>query len=176
VPDADATVDLTVRGTPLRFTGLGYHDKNWGLTPFAANVVHTYWGHARVGPYSVVWSDALAPNGGNTTKEYFSGAVAKDGKLVAVSCAQGAVVVRPWGENDMYPPTFNSGPPQGLYITFDLGDEGVLGLNVTRELIVVNVGFYQRFLGSVKGGLNDCEEYEGKALYEQFKLVGAPIS
>jgi hypothetical protein len=178
VPDADATVDLTVHGTPLRFAGLGYHDKNWGLAPFAADVAHTYWGHARVGPYSVVWSNALVPTGsGNATKEYFSGAVAKDGRLITVSCAQDASVVRPWGANDAYPPTYSTGPPQGLAISFDLGAEGALELNVTSYLTVINVESYQRQLGSVKGGLKGCkEEYEGKALYEQFKLIGVPGS
>ena len=62
MPDADATVDLTVGGVPLQFAGAGYHDSNWGADPFVGNLAHTYWGHARVGPFSVVFSDALDPS------------------------------------------------------------------------------------------------------------------
>ncbi len=153
----------------------GYHDKNWEVVPFASTLKHTYWGHARDGPYSVVWSQALAPTGSNGTKAYFSGVVAEGGKFAELSCAADAVVVRPWGANDTYPPTVSTGPPQGLAIAFDLGPwgGGVLRLNVTRELTVADSGYYQRFIGSVKGGLSSCEdEYEGTAIYEQFKVIG----
>jgi hypothetical protein len=70
VPDADATVEFNINGSLLQFTGLGYHDQNWGLSPFIDDVSHTYWGHARVGPYSVVFSDVQSPAGGTSSRKH----------------------------------------------------------------------------------------------------------
>lgn len=165
-------MDLTIGDTLLHFAGLGYHDKNWGLTPFFSNVAHTYWGHARAGPYSIVWSDGQIPENDGTLKEYVSGMVAKHNKLITVSCDPDAVAVRPWGVNDEYPPTIATGPPQGISVTIDLGDEGTLALNITSELILINEPYYQRFIGVVSASLDGCE-YGGKALYEQFRFIGA---
>jgi hypothetical protein len=173
VPDADATVDFDVDGSRLQFKGLGYHDKNWGLTPFANDVKHTYWGHARVGPYSVVFSDGQIPiAGGPNTTEMVSATVSKHGKFVELSCAEKAVVVRPWGGNDAYPPTAGSAPPLGLELTFRLGRNDILRLNVTNNLIIDDEPVYQRFIGSVEGRVNGGNVMEGRVLWEQFKLIG----
>lgn len=171
VPDSDATVEFTIDGSPLLFKGFGYHDKNWGLSPFANDVKHTYWGHARVGPYSVVFSDAQVPAGRGKMEETVSATVTKHGKFVELSCAKEAVMVRPWGGNDEYPPTIGSLPPLGLEITFHLGQEGVLRLNVTTDLIVVDSSSYQRFISSVEGRVNNGQVIKGRALWEQFKMI-----
>ncbi|KAL4735274.1 hypothetical protein BDV11DRAFT_174017 [Aspergillus similis] len=72
IPDADVTVNVQIGDTLIDFVGIGYHDKNWGVTPFTDSVGSWYWGHARMGPYSIVWLDAL-----DTSKnEYASGYVA----------------------------------------------------------------------------------------------------
>lgn len=173
VPDANATVDFNVSGSPLQFTGLGYHDQNWGLSPFTNDVNHTYWGHARVGPYSVVFSDVQSPGAGGDFVETFSATVVEDGKFVELSCAENAVVVRPWGGNDEYPPTTGSPPPAGVEIVFQLSEGNTLRLNVTNELVIDNQDYYQRFIGSVEGTLNDTEVITGRALYEQFKMISA---
>jgi hypothetical protein len=34
IPDAIASVDLTVNGTLIKFTGVGYHDSTLSFTPF----------------------------------------------------------------------------------------------------------------------------------------------
>ena len=78
----------------------------------------------------------------------------------------------PWGVNSEYPPTVNTGPPQGLEVRIDLGAEGELALNITSELILINEPYYQRFIGVVSASLNGGREYQGKALYEQFKFIG----
>ena len=72
VPGAGTHVSLDVRGTRLEFDGFGYHDKNWGDIPFAEAVQSWYWGHAQLGPYTLVWFDALATakNGGEMKPEY----------------------------------------------------------------------------------------------------------
>ncbi|KAJ7334030.1 hypothetical protein DFH08DRAFT_1019939, partial [Mycena albidolilacea] len=125
IPDAVSTVDLVVDGTRLDFTGAGYHDKNWSDQPFAENVISWYWGHGRVGPYSIVWFDFLATNG----VEHVSAYAAKDGKILVSSCDLSSIRVRPTGENATYPPLLTTGPPSGYHITLDLGaEDGVLEL------------------------------------------------
>ncbi|KIW04832.1 uncharacterized protein PV09_04015 [Verruconis gallopava] len=112
------------------FTGLGYHDKNWGDEPFIDAVQSWYWDHGRVGPYSIVWFDALETSG----NEYVSGYVADDDQIVAV-CSAGSVVVRPYGANSEYPPTVSSGVPEGFIIVIDLWDAGLFNITATTEAI-----------------------------------------
>lgn len=171
VPDADATVDVTFAdGTALQFAdGVGYHDKNWGDEPFAGVVSSWYWGHAHLGAYSLVWFNTIDLDG----TEYFSGYVAEDGAVLLAGCAGGAVTARPWGANDTYPPTATSGIMQGVEVTFDLGDGTTLSANVTTGTIVMDYenSVYIRALGSVTGGIDGGEVYEGRAMFEQFALT-----
>lgn len=181
VPDGDATVDLIFTTgsdapTTVQFTdGIGYHDKNWGDQTFTKTTEQWYWGHARLGPYSLVWFDALDWAG----KEYFSGYVVADGEVLNTNaCAANAVVVRPWGANDTYPPTASTGLLQGLEIVWDMdgsGDGGQqLVANVTVNGLAALTPGYARTLGSVTGGLVGGEMYTGgRALFEQFAFIGA---
>lgn len=172
LPDATATVNVTFADatTTMQFLdGVGYHDKNWGDAAFAGVVGSWYWGHAHVGPYSLVWFDTLDLAGVN----YVSGFVARDGEVLVSSCAEGAVSVRPWGENSAYPPTVASGVMQGIEVVFALGDGTVLSANVTRGTIVMDYeeSVYIRALGSVEGGLEGGEVYQGRGVFEQFALT-----
>lgn len=175
IPDAVSEVDLVINGTEIKFEGAGYHDKNWGDAPFISAISTWYWGHAHLGPYSIVWFDAVDQAG----VEYQSGYVAKDGKLLLGSCAHGSVVVRPWGSNSEYPPTISTPPMQGLDVQFDLGHGRSFRANVTTGAIVApdGEGVYFRTLGTVTGGLGgqgcgiDTTTYEGVALFEEFKLL-----
>ena len=166
VPDAHATVDLVVNGSPLHISdGIGYHDKNWGDQPIGFAVSSWTWGHARFGPYSIVWYDALDWNG----VEYFSGYVAKHGKVLMSSCASQAVLARPWGANSTYPPLITTGPVEGLNLVFDLGGKKLVA-NVTSGPTVVNTeGSYMRILGTIRGGM-EHEHYEGRVLFEELKF------
>jgi hypothetical protein len=167
MPDALTTVDLTIQGTKLKFEGTGYHDKNWGDgTPFAAVVKHWYWGHARVGPYSVVFFDAVNKDG----DEYFSGYVSKEGNLLEASCGNGSVLVRPYGKNDEYPPPVGGQPSDGLTATFDLGAEGTLQVNVTTQNVLVNLSNYRHCSGQASGGIVGGAQFKGVGLYETFML------
>ncbi|KAJ7268398.1 hypothetical protein C8J57DRAFT_1325054 [Mycena rebaudengoi] len=149
LPDSVATVRLTVGGTKLSFSGAGYHDKNWSDQLFAANVDSWYWGHGRVGPYSVVWFDFLGPDG----LEYVSAYAAKAGKIVIASCDAGSIRVRPVGRNTAYPPTISSERPDGYHITLDLPGDGVLEMDVavsadTREgtkSLAAGVALFEQF-------------------------------
>ena len=167
VPDAQATVDFSIEGTAISFTGPGYHDKNWSDEPFTSLIDFWYWGHARVGPYSIVWFDLVAPQ----NKEYQSGYVAENGQILSLGCALGSSTVRPWGTNAVYPPTPTSGTPEGLLITFDLGSQGTFVANVTTALTALNEGIYQRYVGTVTGGFEGGETYTGTTFFEIMHLA-----
>ncbi|MCJ1388303.1 hypothetical protein MMC18_001149 [Xylographa bjoerkii] len=189
VPDAMAQVDLDVNGTSVKFTGLRYHDskisslpsqlvcclyaakksplsENWGVTPFNKNVGSWYWGHGRLGPYSIVWYDALSPN----DTESVSGYVARDGKIVGAICS--ATTVRPTGANSTYPPTIGGDPPRGLRIEVDLGSHGTMVVNATSTFNVESVfGIYYRRTGTLTGGIQGQPLLAGTALWEEFALL-----
>ena len=161
MPAARGTVDLTVGDTHTSFTGVGYHDKNWGDKPFLDAIQSWYWGHAQVGPYSLVWFDTIAIDG----TEYASGYVAEDGRMVKSSCAEGAVKVRPIGA--AYPPKATDPAPTGYTIEYDLGYEGQFEFTTTSDFLTSMPG-YGRYLGNMKGGRKGCESYEGRSLGEEF--------
>ncbi|WYZ37662.1 hypothetical protein EsH8_II_001168 [Colletotrichum jinshuiense] len=165
VPDAVATADFTIAGTPFKFTGNGYHDKNWGDAILSDTFNTWYWGHARLGPYSLVWFDTLTKDG----KEHFSSWITKDGKVFSQSCKPDSVVVRPWGENSEYPPTPKLPAPSGYTIRYDLGHGKAFVANFTRESIQLSTNTYKRMSGPIVGGVEGGKQYEGRSLCEQFQ-------
>ncbi|KAJ7268380.1 hypothetical protein C8J57DRAFT_1181335 [Mycena rebaudengoi] len=173
VPDSVATVRLIVGGTKLSFSGAGYHDKNWSDQLFTANVDSWYWGHGRVGPYSVVWFDFLGLDG----LEYVSAYAAKAGKIVVASCGAKSIRVRPVGRNSTYPPTISSKRPDGYHITLGLPGDGVLEMDVAVAApIVVGVPIYARSVGRTSGFITCAGEgtkslAAGVALFEQFTMT-----
>lgn len=126
-----------------------------------------YWGHAHIGPYSIVWFDALDLVG----QEYVSGYVVENGEVLEASCTSQAVVARPWGANSTYPPTVTTGPMEGLGIEFDLGDGRTLVANVTTGTILIETAGYIRTIGTVEGGFEGEASYTGRALFEEFALI-----
>ncbi|KAI0122206.1 hypothetical protein F4814DRAFT_438298 [Daldinia grandis] len=104
VPDADATLDLTIGGEHVKFTGNGYRDKNWADRPFTELLDFWYWGRARVGSYSLVWIDLKAPGEGHL----WSGCISKDGENISISCTNTSAI-----------PT--TGPPENITVSFDMG-------------------------------------------------------
>ncbi|KAJ7255135.1 hypothetical protein B0H12DRAFT_1114271 [Mycena haematopus] len=173
IPDAASTVNLTIGGIPLAFSGSGYHDKNWSNEPFTSLVASWYWGHGRVGDYSLVWFDFLDRTGTEAVSAY----VAKDNQILAASCVLGSITVRPAGQNTTYPPVISTGNPSGYHIEADLGAEGtlVVEVGVLSDLIGVNPE-YARFVGNMAGEVVSTEGEAttglvGMALFEQFKLT-----
>jgi len=160
IPDATAEVNLKFNGKALHFTGVGYHDSNWGDVPLAELLGTWYWGHARVGPYAIVWFDTLSTEG----VEYQSGYVAFNGSAFAESC--GTMSVRPTGQNSTYPP-IPGAQPSGFHIIYDMGAKGVLDVNITTyETVENSAPVYSRWVGSSYGGIRGQEIYEGVGLYE----------
>ncbi|OBT78250.1 hypothetical protein VF21_02984 [Pseudogymnoascus sp. 05NY08] len=147
---------FTVLGRPLKFTGVGYHDKNWGDKPFTTHVSSWYWGHGRLGPYSIVWFDVLGKDG----TEYFSSYAARDGKII----------VRPTGHNSEYPPKITSGNPEGLHIDLDLGEAGMLRVDVKADTVLANAFLYNRMSSLLTSGVDGGPQHTGVSVYEEFKL------
>lgn len=140
--------------------------QNWSDQPFFNSVSSWYWGHGHLGPYSIIWFDARDITGA----EHFSSYVAKDGELLAGSCGNGSVLVRPWGGDATYPPTEASGNPDGFVVTFAV-DGKDFSVNVTNKDQTVNApGVYSRWVGTVSGGFEGGERHDGVAQYEEFKV------
>ncbi|KIV99549.1 uncharacterized protein PV09_08849 [Verruconis gallopava] len=171
VPDANTVVNMTVNGSALQFNGYGYHDKNWGDTVFTDVVQSWYWGHGRLGPYSIVWFDALDTSG----VEHTSGYITKGSTVIESSCASGSVVARPYGANADYPPQPSSGVPTGFDITFNTGTIGTVQVQATVETIQipgVAGTTYGRYIGPLSGTVAG-KNYTGTALFEQFKFASS---
>ena len=169
VPDAVGTVNFTVNGSALAFSGVGYHDKNWGDASFLSGIGNWYWGHGRLGPYTVVFFDAQSTSGGSYTSAY----VAKDGKILSSSCVAGkSVVARPWGGDDTYPPGPTTGNPAGFEIVFAEVEGKEFRVNVTSVLNPINwPGYYARWLGLLDGGFTDGSgRWTGVMLDEQLNI------
>ncbi|XP_014551657.1 hypothetical protein COCVIDRAFT_112274 [Bipolaris victoriae FI3] len=168
LPGAHAAVSLTLRGEEIQYNGVGYHDKNWGDVPFASIVQNWYWGHAIVGPYTLVWFDAMLRDG----HEYTSGYVSKNGVLQLASCAEGRHSVRPWGENSAYPPTNTTGRAQGLEVYYKLDDGDILTANVTTGAPQIEFSNYARYIASVEGSLlgSQNRSYSGVGIWELFRF------
>ena len=143
--------------------------QNWGDQPFFDNVASWYFGHGRLGEYSIVWFDFLGLDG----IEHVSAYAATNGRIITASCKAGSAKVRPIGVNDDYPPTVTSGDPDGFAVVFDLEGGGMLNVNVTVINIIGEAAtLYTRFAGSMIGSLNGGKLIEGGvALFEQFKLT-----
>ncbi|KAH7406702.1 hypothetical protein DE146DRAFT_778100 [Phaeosphaeria sp. MPI-PUGE-AT-0046c] len=113
----------------MRNRGIGYYYKNWGDVPFASVMQKWYWGYAIIGPYTLVWFDAMHRD----DRRYTSGCVSRTGIVQLASCMQGRQSVRPWGANSTYPPTDTTGRAQGLEVVYTLDDGNVLAVNVKTE-------------------------------------------
>ncbi|KAL2817620.1 hypothetical protein BJX63DRAFT_429665 [Aspergillus granulosus] len=166
VPDAEATVKFTIHDQPFEFTGIGYHDQNWGSASIASNVGSWYWGNGRVGDYSIVWYDVLTPDGENIVSAY----VSRNSEILVAQCS--GITVRPYGENATYPPLISTGSPTGFTVKIDLPEEQV-ELTATGTYITSG-GWenapYTRWSGTLEGRIAG-EDLDGKAIFEQFKFL-----
>ncbi|KAJ6508664.1 hypothetical protein C8R45DRAFT_815150 [Mycena sanguinolenta] len=171
MPDAVVTVDLVVGGTPLAFEGAGYQDQGWGPQPFSNTVRSWYWGHGRVGPYSVVWFDIMTPSG----TEYVSAYASKGEDVITLSCDSESTRARPKGHKATFPPTHGGPKPTGYHVTLDLGEEGVMHMDVSVVNPVIAFPEYMRAIAYIDGSIVGPdgvvgEPMGGVALLEEFTL------
>lgn len=132
-----------------------------------------YWGHANLGPDSIVWFDALAPNG----TEYASQYVSLNGSRISARC--GGIKVRPTGANAAFPPKMRDATPDGFHIDLNTTDGNTLAADVTITQVTaqnnqlingLTEGAYGRYVGSICGVVNGQENLQGAAVFEQFKF------
>ncbi|KAI0698493.1 hypothetical protein BC835DRAFT_1334444 [Cytidiella melzeri] len=166
VPDARAKVNLNVSGTPVEYSGHGYHDKNWGSVPERDTLRSWYWGRASLGPYSVVWFDYIDLEG----NEGASGYVSQDGKILTSTCA--GVRVRPTSltaSGAIYPPTPTTPLPDGFSVTIGVPGQGTFILAAQSSRVVSEgEGLDVRWVGTVSGGFAGQQQYKGIGMFEQF--------
>ncbi|KAL2126596.1 hypothetical protein VTI74DRAFT_567 [Chaetomium olivicolor] len=92
------------------------------------------------------------------SSKHVSSSAAKDGYVLEISCAPGALSIRPWGANSEYPHVASTGLLQGSYARYQLDNESVPGLNITTGTAVLySAGFFARMLGTVEGGIEGYE-------------------
>ncbi|KAK9353542.1 hypothetical protein V1523DRAFT_433401 [Lipomyces doorenjongii] len=154
---------LTLFGEKFKFSGRGYHEKNWGLLPVQDLVNNWYWGHANVGPYSVVFFDALDKN----NVEYTSAYIAVNGVPVK---AGPVAIVRPYGENITYPQTKPATLFAGLTVEIDVGVRGVYAFKTVSQTILTSIdndGYgYTRAQGVIIGGPVGGKQHKGYGLWD----------
>lgn len=143
-----------------------------------------YWGHGRLGPYSIVWFSYLALDDPTNTT-YVSSYVAKDGKPLVSACNSTILSVRPVGRpgttGGRYPPHVGD-VPDGFRLQFDLGLTE-LRVNVSAGTVVAgDAQYYMRWTGDITGeivqdkspdacGCLQDSPLTGVAVFEQFALV-----
>lgn len=133
--------------------------QNWSDQPFDQNVGDWwYWGHGRLGEYSVVWFSYQSSDG----LEHVSAYAAKDSHIVTTHCQLGSARVRPIGAN-----------PGDFTVSLDLGSEGILDMNVNATVVLEQLStVYYRWAGSLEGRLNSGKLIlGGVALFEKFNLA-----
>lgn len=54
VPRGQADVRVTYDGTTTAYSGVGYHDHNWGNVSMMELINHWYWARAKIGDYTVI--------------------------------------------------------------------------------------------------------------------------
>jgi hypothetical protein len=164
IPGGISTVDITILGTPFQLkNAIGYHDKNWGgISVFDPNILNSwYWGHATVGPYTLVFYDLIS---GVTGTRFSSAYLAENGVLLFAtqntpfSASSAFSLVLPYGNNTQFPPPneFNATLPLGFSVTFvdTNGDEYSFltkSENVALDENLV-IGRYNRWVGTATGG------------------------
>ncbi|KAJ0166592.1 hypothetical protein CTA2_6655 [Colletotrichum tanaceti] len=161
IPDAQATVNLKVRGKPYVFSGPGYHDKNFGPYNFIFNLDQWYFGHGRVGDMSVVWFEHVDKQGKVAANAY----LARDNRILHSACS--GVSVRPFGEGVVFPvPLGSEAVVDGFAIDIDAGSAGTYRFNATVAKKIDGGPGLARWVGTLSGGLVGGDTASGPALWD----------
>ena len=82
VPQGNVKATITAEGITKQYTGIGYHDHNWGNAPMLKLMHHWYWGRAKIGDYTVI-SAFIVSEKQYGYMENLVFMLAKDGKIIA---------------------------------------------------------------------------------------------
>lgn len=159
IPDATADADVTFGDKRVQFTnGIGYHDKKWGDRPFHHSVKHWYWGHARLGAYSIVWLETVGHDGKTFSNAYISHPNGSN----RVSCLDNFS----GGPKPMNVHIENSDQCSEITFTF----EGVQQFKMRAEKTktIGKHGPFARWTGKVSTTLPGGQKLDGHALFQEF--------
>ncbi|KAK1141741.1 hypothetical protein N8T08_008839 [Aspergillus melleus] len=130
-PDLKATVEFEVDDEHISYSGIGYQDKNWVDLPLPAILGPWYWGHVRVGDYSLVWYELISKYGGT----YYSSYLAQDGDILTANCANDKLKIRPFDKDGLYLPPGETSLPAGFTVSIDSPDDGRFTVNTTNDAL-----------------------------------------
>lgn len=177
IPGAIANCDFTVMGETFQIVnGVGYHDKNWGGLNLVETVKSWYWGHATVGPYTLVWFETIS---GITNSQYSSMYLVSEGKIelagqtTPFAESSDFTIVVPFGNGTQYPPTSTSNLPSGFLVDF-VGSGGQQWSFLLESVHIASDsvrGFYTRWIGKVSGGEIGGTRYQGSGVWEWLRFI-----
>ncbi|KAF2271732.1 uncharacterized protein EI97DRAFT_462531 [Westerdykella ornata] len=159
IPDGQATVNLTAGARQLQFTnGVGYHDQKWSDRPFQEGVKDWYWGHARLGAYSIVWLHSANHDGKTYSNAYIYHIGSKASR---VTCGN--------KEKSQPNPTFIALENFKDYtdIRFAFPESLPFKMRVEKTKILDAYGPFSRWSGKVSTDLVGGTRLEGSALFEE---------
>jgi hypothetical protein len=148
---------------------LGYHDMNWSTQSLFSAIDSWYWGHAKLGPYTIVWFDGLDKEGVEHSNAYVAH---ENGEILLASCSPGSVTVRPQGKGAQYPPDSQHSGFSSLHVVFETSKGPFVVDVVPGGTNLAYPGLYQLDFGSVKGGLQGGAVFEGIGEFEEFTVLG----
>lgn len=161
---------MTINGTQLQFTGLGYHDANWSPQPLNAAVSSWYFGSATVGEYDLSYI-SVTPT--NSTKILNTGYLSRNGIVLQNQCSlQGTKkndhsVITPYGSaNDTISGGVNV--PMGFIIDYILSNGERFSFNLSSIVGSQNPDSiaYHRWVGLATGGKVGESLSSGQTVFE----------
>jgi hypothetical protein len=159
IPDGSATVDFASGDKKVKFeNGIGYHDKKWGNRPFHHSIKHWYWGHARLGPYSIVWLETVSHDG----KTYSNAFISHPNGSNRVVCRNNCL----GGQKPTIVDIQNS--DKSSEITFDFHTVQKFQMRVEKTKTIGKYGPFSRWTGNVSATLQDGHKLAGHALFQEF--------
>ncbi|KAJ7199681.1 hypothetical protein GGX14DRAFT_661702 [Mycena pura] len=169
LPGAISEVNMLINGTPLKFTGQGYHDANFLPKPLNLVVSTWFFGSATVGEYDLSYVKAQAAN---SSKVLSTGYLAKNGVVLQNQCsvlgAKNTDVsqVTPYGlEHDA---VAGVDAPTGFIIEYILRDGEHYRFNLSSIGGAQNPdqSIYHRWVGGAAGGKVGDEPQHGLTVFE----------
>ena len=167
---ATSHVDMTINGTKLHFTGLGYHDASWLPQPFNAAVSTWYFGQAQVGEYDISCA-SVTPT--NSTKILNIGYLSHRGIVLQNQCSIDGTKqtdrssISPYGlQNDTVAGGINV--PTGFIVEYILanGEKFKFNLSSVGGAQNPDQNVYHRWAGKATGGKVGENKAFGLAVFE----------
>jgi hypothetical protein len=142
----------------LKFdNGLGYHDHKWSDRPFHHSVKNWFWGHGRLGDYSIVWLFSEGHDGKIYSNAYLAH---PNGKNVA-SCENS--VSGPVTPNMVIVDTGNA-----FNLTFSLPGVQKFVMRVEKTKVIGKRGPFTRWTGKISAEIQQGYTLHGNALFQEF--------